>query len=118
MTLPDFLRDPTSSIDCFRLLLVYYYYYFFKFIYTPGSKDPRAPGLKTKNAKSKCRMVIGPAGQLAVSCKSTELKRYYCYYYYYYAVVNAPCVGHNDDANRRRKNVGLLVRAILWHPAH
>ena len=47
----------------------------------------------------------------------SELKRYY-YYYYYYAVVNAPCVGHNDDANRRRKNVRLLVRALLVHPAH
>jgi len=45
----------------------------------------------------------------------SELKRYY---YYYYAVFNVPCVGHNDDANRRRKNVRLLVRAILVHPAH
>jgi len=46
----------------------------------------------------------------------SELKRYY--YYYYYAVFNAPCVGHKFDANRRRKNVRLLVRAILVHPAH
>jgi len=31
-------------------------------IFTPGSKDPR--GWKLKMLKSKCRMVIGPAGQL------------------------------------------------------
>ena len=48
-----------GAIEICLLLLL-----FFKFIfYTPGSKDPR--GSKLQKLKSKCRMVRGPAGQLA-----------------------------------------------------
>ena len=57
------------------------YYYYFLNIFIP--QVVKIPGEKIKKLKSKCRMLICPAGQLALSCKSTELKRC-CYYYYYY----------------------------------
>jgi len=43
-----------STINVVEALLLFF---------TPGSKDPR--GYKLKKLKSKCRMVIGPASQLA-----------------------------------------------------
>ena len=44
--------------------------------------------------KSKCRMVIGPAGQLA-ECRAKAQS-----YYHYYAAFNVPCVGHKDGGSQ------------------